>query len=115
MQGLTEYRVAHVLSLLEQIERVHFQCQVFYGVYACQIGCRIKTLHLGELACAISSYAAKTSSSSRVSARRNPHGKRCMSNNPIRNLFILKSNYMLPTYDYVKLFADRIQVTIELM
>jgi len=31
--------------------------------------------------------------------RRNPHGKRCMSNNPIRNLFILKSNYLLPTYN----------------
>jgi len=55
-----------------------------------------------------------------LSARRNPHGKRCMSNNSIRNLLILKStyllptnNHMLPTYYYVELFADCIQATIE--
>jgi len=41
-----------------------------------------------------------------LNARRSPHGKRCMSNNPLRNLFILKSTYLLPTYYSVDLFAD---------
>ena len=55
-----------------------------------------------------------------LSAGRNPHGTRCMSKHPIRNLFILLNNYLLlaynhllTTYDYVELFADCIQVAIE--
>ena len=55
-----------------------------------------------------------------LSAGRNPHGKRCTINYPIRNLFILVNNYLLPaynhllpTYEYVELFADCTQVAIE--
>jgi len=33
---------------------------------------------------------ARAGDRQRGRGRRNPHGKRCMSNNPIRNLFILK-------------------------
>ena len=137
------------MSLLEQIERVHFQCRVFhddelqsvvdevarYTTIAIRIEdeaikskkitgvLQIGNVDLmfegieGPLGVRVNRVSTELVS---LSARRNPHGKRCMSVNPIRNLFILNSNYLLPTYSHVlptyysaKLFADCIQATIE--